>query len=54
MRAVLPPDPSSPGILHNLRTAVIDPSGRLSTVLTDTDWRPADLVKELRRAIGEQ
>jgi len=52
--SVLPPDPSSPGIIHNLRTAVIDPSGRLSTVLTDTDWRPADLVKELRRAIGGQ
>jgi len=49
--SILPPDPSSPGIVHNLRTAVIDPAGKLSTVLTGNEWRPADLVKELRRAI---
>jgi len=47
----LPPDPSSPGIVHNLRTAIIDPAGKLSTVLSGNEWRPADLVKELRRAI---
>ena len=50
--SVMPPDPTSPGILHNLRTVVIDPSGRLSTMLPGNDWRPADLVKELRRAVG--
>jgi protein SCO1/2 len=49
--SVLPPDPSSPGIVHNLRTAIIDPAGKLSTVLTGNEWRPADLIKELRRAI---
>jgi len=49
--SILPPDPSSPGIVHNLRTAIIDPAGKLSTVLSGNEWRPADLVKELRRAI---
>lgn len=52
--SIMPPDPSSPGILHNLRTAVIDPAGNLSTVLTGNEWRPADLMKELARALGGQ
>ncbi|MEO7271156.1 MAG: SCO family protein [Vicinamibacterales bacterium] len=52
--SILPPEASSSAIIHNLRTAVIDPSGRLTTILSGNDWRPADLVKELRRAISGQ
>ncbi len=39
-------------IVHNLRTAVIDGNGRLVRVFGGRDWTPADLVSELRQAIG--
>lgn len=37
-------------IVHNLRTAVIDPEGRLVTVHSGTDWTPAQLVADLQAA----
>lgn len=37
-------------IMHNLRTAVVDADGRLSTVLTGNDWTAAALVAALRSA----
>ena len=37
-------------IVHNLRTAIIDGEGKLVTSLNGSDWSPADLVAELRRA----
>ncbi|PYR61212.1 MAG: hypothetical protein DMF85_02850 [Acidobacteria bacterium] len=37
-------------ITHNLRTAVIDPAGRLVTVHTQNDWTPDALVQEIRAA----
>jgi protein SCO1/2 len=44
-------EPSNPSdITHNLRTAVLDSSGRLETILNGTDWDPADLVAALRQA----
>ena len=39
-------------IMHNLRTAVIDPSGRLVRVLGGNDWKAEDLLQELRSASG--
>jgi protein SCO1/2 len=39
---------SDPGdITHNLRTAVIDPEGRLVKVHTGNSWTPAELVADL-------
>ena len=38
-------------IVHNLRTAVIDGEGRLVTVFNGNDWKPDDLVMELRNAV---
>ena len=35
-------------ITHNLRTAVIDSSGRLVTVHSGNDWTPAGLIAELK------
>jgi protein SCO1/2 len=35
-------------IVHNLRTAVIDPQGRLVTVRNGNTWTPADLLADLR------
>jgi protein SCO1/2 len=37
-------------ITHNLRTAVIDPDGRLVTVHSGADWSPAQLVADLKAA----
>lgn len=37
-------------IIHNLRTAVIGPDGRLVTVLNGRDWTPEDLVARIRAA----
>jgi protein SCO1/2 len=39
-------------ITHNLRTAVIDPNGRLLKVHSGNDWQPEALVNDLRDAIG--
>jgi protein SCO1/2 len=44
-------NPENPiDITHNLRTAVIDPEGRLVSVHSGNDWTPADLVAELKAA----
>jgi protein SCO1/2 len=37
-------------ITHNLRTAVVDPEGRLVTVHTGNSWTPAELVADLTAA----
>ena len=37
---------------HNLRTAVVGPDGRLRRLLTGNDWTAAELVAELRAALG--
>jgi protein SCO1/2 len=38
------------GLTHNLRTAVIDPSGRLVRVWRGSDWAPEDVTAVLRKA----
>jgi protein SCO1/2 len=40
----------SSDITHNLRTAVIDPQGRLVTIHTGNSWTPAELVADLTAA----
>lgn len=37
------------GLVHNLRTAIIDPQGRLVTAYSGTMWTPAELVADLRK-----
>mgnify|MGYP003548190542 CR=1 FL=1 len=39
------------GIVHNLRTAVIAPDGRIRTILSGGDWTPEQLVAELTAAL---
>ena len=39
-------------IVHNLRTAVVDPEGRVAAILGGNDWTPEDLVAALRTALG--
>ena len=50
--AVLKDEPQAADIVHNLRTAVIDREGRLTTVFPGNDWDAKDLLKEIRRAAG--
>ena len=48
-------DSSSPqDIVHNLRTAVIDPGGSLAAVLRGNEWSPDDLVTAVRKALGSR
>jgi protein SCO1 len=37
-------------IVHNLRTVIIDGEGKLVTSFSGSEWTPADLVAEIRRA----
>ncbi len=37
---------------HNLRTAVIDRNGRLVTMLSGNEWTPAELIAQVRQAVG--
>lgn len=39
-------------IVHNLRTAVIDPQGRIVTIFSGNDWTPAELLQVMRAAGG--
>lgn len=39
-------------INHSLRTAIIGPDGKVVKVIAGNDWTPADLLLELKRAIG--
>jgi protein SCO1/2 len=44
-------EPSNPAdITHGLRSAVIDSSGRVQTLLSGADWDPAELLTALRQA----
>lgn len=40
-------------ITHNLRTAVIDPEGRLVAVYDGSDWTPEQIVADMRRALAK-
>jgi protein SCO1/2 len=44
--ARLPSEPSN--ITHNLRTAIVDADGRLVKVYTGPDWKPEQIVADLR------
>lgn len=50
--SVMRDDPASREVMHNLRTAVIDPEGRLVTIHGGSEWTAGDLVPELERAIA--
>ena len=37
------------GLVHNLRTAIIDPEGRFVTAYSGTMWTPAELVADIKK-----
>lgn len=50
--AIIRDDADLAEIVHNLRTAVIDRSGRLVEVFNGNEWTPAELLAAMRRAGG--
>jgi protein SCO1/2 len=52
--SIVPPAGETQEIVHNLRTAVIDPEGRLTAILRGSEWAPAELIAELRKAIDRR
>jgi protein SCO1/2 len=40
-------------IVHNLRTAVIDPRGRIVTILSGNEWTPSELLGHLKGALRQ-
>lgn len=36
---------------HNVRTVVVDSAGRVQKVFTNNDWKPEDLVNEMKKAM---
>ena len=44
---------STEGLTHNLRTAVIDPAGRLARIWRGSDWDPAEVAAELRKTAAD-
>lgn len=42
--------PSGSEVVHNLRTAIVDPEGRLLEVLAGNAWEPAEILEILRAA----
>ena len=49
--SVMPPAGGTQEIVHNLRTAVIDPEGRLTNILRGGEWTPQELMAQLRKTI---
>ena len=36
-------------IVHSLRTALLDPSGKIAAVYNGNDWRPDDVIRDLKK-----
>jgi protein SCO1/2 len=39
---------------HNLRTVVVDTEGRVQKVLAGNEWKPRDLLDEMKRAMAQR
>jgi protein SCO1 len=50
--SIVPDESSAPEIVHNLRTAVIDPQGRLVKIFNGSEWNPGELLDALKDASG--
>ena len=40
-------------LTHNLRTAVVDPAGRVTTIYSGNQWRPAQMLDALKHALKQ-
>ena len=47
--------PDKDQIVHGLRTVIVAPDGKVAKIYTGNEWKPADVVEELRKvAAGER
>ena len=52
--SIVQPDAGAQDITHNLRTAVIDPEGKIVAILRGNEWSPVELTARLRDAVGRR
>ena len=45
------PDPNI-GIIHNENTVLIDPDGRITSMITETAWQPDEIIADIDNAHG--
>jgi protein SCO1/2 len=38
-------------IIHGLKTVIVKPDGRVAKVYSGNEWKPEDVVNELKRAL---
>jgi protein SCO1/2 len=50
--SVIRDDANRAAITHNLRTAVVRPGGKIVQMFSGNEWSAADLLADLRRAVG--
>ncbi|MGH9902840.1 MAG: SCO family protein, partial [Pyrinomonadaceae bacterium] len=41
-------------IIHSLRTAIITPEGRVHKVYRGNEWKPSEVVREVRKLLGHE
>jgi protein SCO1/2 len=52
LRYYLDPDSGSEEVIHSLRTAVIGPDGKLFKLYRGNEWKPAEIVNDLKMLAG--
>ncbi len=45
--------PENDQIIHSLRTVIITPEGKVAKVYTGNDWKPEEVIDELKKAVGQ-
>jgi protein SCO1/2 len=45
--------PDNDQIIHGLRTVIIAPDGKVVRVYTGNEWKPDEVVEELKKAVGQ-
>jgi protein SCO1/2 len=43
--------PQKDEIIHGLRTVIVNPEGKVAKVYSGNDWKPEEVVEELRKAV---
>jgi protein SCO1/2 len=43
--------PENDQIIHGLRTVIVDPNGKVAKVYTGNEWKPEEVVDELKKAV---
>ena len=44
--------PEKDQIIHGLRTVIVSPEGKVAKIYTGNDWRPEEVVEELKKSVS--